>query len=219
MTLDGKIATYTGHSQWITSDKARKLGHKLRDRYDAILVGIGTVLADNPELTTRLGEKSKNPVRIIIDSKARTPLDAKVVCDGKAPTIIAVTHQAPKEKIEALQRLGVEVVILAEGPGGVDLEQLFTLLGKRNITSVLVEGGARINASVLAAGLVDKVYWFIAPKILGGQTAPSPVGGQGVATVDDAVLLKDMKVEAVAEDLLVSAYMVNGEDKDVHRTD
>lgn len=218
MTLDGKIATYTGHSKWITSSEARNMGHQLRDRYDAILVGIGTVLADNPELTTRLDKESKNPVRIVVDSKAKIPLDAKVVCDGKARTIIAVTEKAPQEKVQALLDCGVEVVSVPGSSDEVDLHELFTILGAREITSVLIEGGARINASVLAANLVDKVCWFIAPKIIGGQNAPSPVGGQGVQTVDEAIMLQDIKTQILGEDIVISAYVVKREEKNVYRT-
>lgn len=218
MTLDGKIATHTGHSKWITGPPARQRVHMLRDRFDAILVGIGTVLADDPQLTTRLPEGGRNPVRIIVDSMARTPLNAKVVNDGQAPTIIAVTADAPQDKIAALQEKGVEVLTIANSPEGIDLRRLFKALGEKGITSILIEGGAKINAAALAANLVDKVYWFIAPKIIGGSTAPGPVGGLGVTMLDDASLLEDISTEIVGDDILISAYVRQREGRDVYRT-
>lgn len=216
MSLDGKIASHTGHSQWITGGKSREVVHQLRDRYDAILVGIGTVLADNPSLTTRLQIQGKNPLRIIVDSKARIPLDAQVITDG-LPTILAVTAQAPQEKLDALQACGATVITTETKQGRVDLMQLFEILGERGITSILVEGGANINASVLEENLVDKIKWFIAPKIIGGNDAPGPVGGIGVADVNHATLFEDIKMENIGEDILISAYLRNREGRDVYR--
>ncbi|WP_094602719.1 Riboflavin biosynthesis protein RibD [Sporomusa silvacetica DSM 10669] len=218
MSLDGKIAAYTGHSKWITGSAAREYVHRLRDIYDGILVGIGTVLTDNPKLTTRLPEGSRNPVRIIIDTMARTPLTANVVTDNQAPTIIAVSQAAPPERIAALRSHGVEVLVLAQTPLGVNLRQLFKILGERRITSVFVEGGAAINASLLAANLIDKVYCFIAPKILGGKAAPGPVGGTGVETVDQAILLEDIATQTIGTDVLLNGYITGREGRDVYRT-
>ena len=135
MSLDGKIAAHTGHSQWITGSKAREVVHQLRDQYDGILVGIGTVLADDPSLTTRLETIGKNPLRIIVDSKARIPLDAQVITDG-LPTILAVTTQAPQEKLDALQTCGIKVIVTETKEGRVDLPQLFQILGQQGITSI-----------------------------------------------------------------------------------
>ncbi|TWH49092.1 bifunctional diaminohydroxyphosphoribosylaminopyrimidine deaminase/5-amino-6-(5-phosphoribosylamino)uracil reductase RibD [Sporomusa sp. KB1] len=218
MSLDGKIAAYTGHSKWITGPVAREYVHRLRDIYDGILVGIGTVLTDNPRLTTRLPAGGQNPVRIIIDTMARTPLTANVITDKQAPTIIAVSQAAPPERIAALQSHGVEVLVLARSPLGVDLRQLFTILGERRITSVFVEGGAAINASLLAANLIDKVYCFIAPKILGGKAAPGPVGGIGVETVDQAILLEDIATQTIGTDVLLNGYITGREGRNVYRT-
>jgi len=217
MSLDGKIAAYTGHSQWITGSAARERVHTLRDCYDGILVGIGTVLADAPNLTTRLSTEGKNPIRIIVDSLARTPLDAHVIVDGLAPTIIAVTDQAPQSRIDALQQAGATVLVIEGSKAGVDVRRLFEVLGQRQITSILIEGGASINASALENNIVDKVYWFIAPKIIGGQQAPGPVGGQGVADVNQAQFLEDIHIEMVGQDILMSAYMRNREGRDVYR--
>ncbi|SMC55940.1 bifunctional diaminohydroxyphosphoribosylaminopyrimidine deaminase/5-amino-6-(5-phosphoribosylamino)uracil reductase RibD [Sporomusa malonica] len=218
MSLDGKIAAYTGHSKWITSSAAREHVHKLRDTYDGILVGIGTVLADDPELTTRLPESGQNPIRIIVDSMARTPLTAKVVTDNQAPTIIAVSSSAPTERVAALRNRGVEVLVLEQTPIGVNLRHLFKLLGERRITSVFIEGGTAINASVLEANLIDKVHCFIAPKILGGKTAPSPVGGTGIPVVDQAILLEETTAELIGTDILITGYITGREGQDVHRT-
>lgn len=217
MSLDGRIATHTGHSKWITGPAARGYGHKLRDIYDGILVGIGTVLADNPELTARLPEGGQNPVRIIVDSMARTPLDAKVVTDKKAPTIIAVSSAAPAARIAALRSQDVEVMIVEQTESGIDLRQLFQQLGARRITSILVEGGAAINASVLAANLIDKVHFFIAPKIIGGQMAPGPVAGSGAESVDQAIMLEDTSTQILGGDILINGYITKREGRDVYR--
>lgn len=217
MSLDGKIAAHTGHSQWITGSKSREVVHQLRDRYDAILVGIGTVLADNPSLTTRLQTPGKNPLRIIVDSKARIPLDAQVIKDG-LPTVLAVTAEAPQDKLDALQACGITIVTTEAKQGRVDLPQLFKILGQQGITSILVEGGASINASLLAENMVDKIKWFIAPKIIGGINAPGPVGGMGVTDVNHATLFEDIKMESIGEDILISAYLRNREGRHVYRT-
>lgn len=218
MTIDGKIATCTGHSNWITGSSARLRVHQLRNSYDGILVGIGTVLADNPELTTRLPQGGKNPVRIVVDTMARTPLSAKLVCDGLAKTIIAVSSDAPPDRVSALKAHGVEILVIPRNDYGLDLRTLFRLLGSNNITSVLIEGGACINASALEANIVDKVEWFIAPKIVGGKNAPGPVGGQGIAELSSANFLEDINTEFIGEDILISAYLRNREGRDVYRT-
>lgn len=219
ITLDGKIATYTGHSKWITSERSREYVHGLRNMYDAILVGIGTVLADDPSLTTRLPGGGKNPIRVIVDSKGRIPLEAKLLCDCEAPVIIAVGPEAPAAKLAALQAKGAEVLTLPLVAGrGVSLRHLFVELGQRNITSILVEGGAEVNASVLAENVVDKVHWFIAPKIIGGKTAPGPVGGLGLSDMAQATVLEDMQVKNIGKDILLTAYMQRREGRDVYRT-
>lgn len=200
-SLDGKIATAAGQSQWISCEESRKFVHRLRDKFDAIMVGIGTVLADNPSLTTRLVE-GKNPVRIVADSQARTPLDSKLLCDGQAKTIIAVTEKAPHEKISRLEELGAEIIFA--GTERVDLKILLEELARREITSVLVEGGGTLNYALLEAGLVDKVFAVIAPKILGGKSALTAVEGEGFKKLSDAVLLKNISVEKLGDDILIS---------------
>ncbi len=209
MSLDGKIATRTGHSQWITGAAARQCGHSLRDRYDAIMVGVGTVLADDPLLTTRLPQGGgKNPLRIVVDSQARTPMTSKVVTDKAAPTLIAVTEQAPAEKIAALQAAGAAVLVTKAKNGRVDLTALMRELGNRQVTSVLLEGGAAVAAAAVAEKLVDKVHFFIAPLIIGGHGAPGPVGGQGVAELTGALRLAEMHTELLDKDLHVEALVL-----------
>lgn len=218
MTLDGKIATYTGSSQWITGPAARRYVHQLRSDCDAVLTGIGTVLADDPALTARI-PGGKNPTRIVLDSMARTPLQAQLLTDQAAPVIIAVTEQAPTERRQALQQAGAEVIVLP-GPAaqGIDLAALFTLLGERSLTSILIEGGAKINAAAIQANVVDKVAWFIAPKLVGGQAAPGPVGGPGLADISNAYRLEDMSIKTIEQDMLVTGYLSQREGRDVYRT-
>lgn len=207
MTLDGKIATASGASKWITGEAARLRVHELRDRYDAILAGIGTALADDPSLTTRLPDRTgKNPVRIIVDSNARLPLTSNVVTDGQAQTIVAVTEAAPEERVAALRAHGVDVLTCGTG-SHVDLVQLMQELGRREIASVLVEGGGTVNFSLLAAGLVDKVHAFVAPKIVGGRTAKTPVEGEGFAQLADSVQLTQLTAESVGGDVLLTGYV------------
>lgn len=203
-SLDGKIATSSGESQWISGIESRRFTHHLRDINDAILIGVGTVLADNPSLTTRLVE-GKNPVRVIVDSKARTPLDSKVVTDKTARTIIAVTTKAPQEKISALKACGVEVI--TAGDELVDLKILMQALAEREITSVLVEGGGTIHFAMLKAGLVDKVLAFVAPKLIGGVNALTAVEGVGFEKLSDVVELKNFMASTIGEDILLSGYV------------
>lgn len=208
VSLDGKIATRSGKSKWITGAEARAYGRQLRDWYDAIMVGIGTVLADDPALTTRLPDGGgRDPVRIILDSRSGIPLNARVLTqESEAPTIIAVTAQAPPEKLEGLRKNGVEALIVNEGPQ-VDLAELMRLLGERGITSVLLEGGAMVHGSAFSAQIVDKVAWFIAPKIIGGRDAPGPVGGMGADSPADAAVLERVKISHLGADLLVEGYL------------
>ena len=203
-SLDGKIATVGGQSKWISSKESRNFVHHLRDVNAGIMVGVGTILADNPSLTARI-DGGKNPVRIVADSMARTPIDARIVGDGQARTIIAVTENAPREKVAALKRYGAEIITAGEGKR-VDLKILMKKIAEREITSVLVEGGGTLNFSLLKAGLVDKVIAFIAPKILGGA-ALTAVEGAGFTNLSDAVQLKNFEVEKIGEDIFISGYI------------
>ncbi|MDN5361045.1 MAG: diaminohydroxyphosphoribosylaminopyrimidine deaminase [Moorella sp. (in: firmicutes)] len=209
LTLDGKIATRTGAARWITGQEARERAHELRDTHDAILVGIGTVLADDPELTTRLpGVRGRDAVRVILDSHLRLPLTARVVSlRSAAPTLVATTAAAPAEAREELAARGVQVLVLPAEAGRVAWQPLLAELARRQITSILVEGGSGVNATALAAGVVDKVIAFIAPKIFGGVEAPGPVGGLGVADPGAAWQLERLAVKRCGEDLMLSGYL------------
>ena len=204
-SLDGKIATVGGDSQWISCVESRKFSHRLRDLNDAILVGVGTVLADNPSLTTRLVE-GKNPVRVIVDSNLKTPLNSKVVTEKFSRTIIATTTNAPPEKISALKNFGVEIIFAGNGER-VDLKFLMSELARREITSVLVEGGGTIHFSMLKEKLVDKIFAFVAPKLIGGKNSLSAVAGAGFEKLSDAVKLKNFTAEKIGEDFLLGGYV------------
>jgi len=210
MTLDGKSATITGDSRWISGEGSRAYVHHLRDEFDAVMVGIGTVLKDDPRLTARLPEGGgKDPIRIIVDSRGRIPLTAKVLnLDSPAKTMIAVTKKAPQDKVEQLRGKGIEVLVLpAVRDDKVDLRELLRELGKREIASVLVEGGGNLNWSLLDAGLVDKIVFFIAPKIVGGDKAPTPVEGMGIRRMTEALLLDEVEVTICGEDIEIIGYI------------
>lgn len=205
-TLDGKIASVTGHSRWITGEAARKQVHELRRAYDAILVGAGTVLADDPELTARHNGElyGRQPVRVILDSRLRTPLTAKVVQDSQAPTWIFTTAESTEEKRSMLADKGVELFVV-DAP--ITVEKVLTVLGERGITSLLVEGGAEVNGSFLQAQAIQKVVSYLSLKLIGGSAAPSPYGGVGIATMDEAVVLKDIQIERAGEtDVRIIGY-------------
>ena len=206
MSLDGKIATAAGESQWITGERARKEAHRLRAVHDAVLVGVGTVLADEPRLTVRK-VRGRSPLRVVVDSEARTPPEAALLTADERPPIIAVTERAPKDRVEALERAGAEVWVGPAADGKVDLRALLRWLAERQIQSVLVEGGGTVAAAALAAGLVDRVYFFIAPLIIGGERARTPVEGEGIARLAEAWRLEGMKVRRIGEDLLISGEM------------
>ncbi len=208
ITLDGKIATRTGASQWITGELARQEGHRLRHAADAILVGIGTVLQDDPRLTTRLpDQQGANPLRVIVDSTLRMPLQAQVTdVASDRRTLIVTTARAPVAHSAALRTRGVEVVCLpAYDDGRVDLEALCCYLGERGVASVLVEGGATLSATLLRRRLIDKVLLFVAPKIIGGDGI-SVVGPCGVETMEQVIHLRDVVSQRLGNDVLLEAY-------------
>ncbi|HUV04477.1 MAG TPA: bifunctional diaminohydroxyphosphoribosylaminopyrimidine deaminase/5-amino-6-(5-phosphoribosylamino)uracil reductase RibD [Armatimonadota bacterium] len=201
MTLDGKIATRTGDSRWITGERARKEVHRLRSRYDAVLVGIGTVLADDPELTVRGIRGAVNPLRVVVDSRASLPLDARVL-DSEAQTLVAVTGNAPEEKVEALRNAGARVLVLPAWAGGqVDLRALMSELSNQGLNGVLLEGGGELAASMLEMGLVDKGLIFIAPKIVGGRSARTPVEGEGIELMSRALGVSKPRIRRFGEDI------------------
>jgi diaminohydroxyphosphoribosylaminopyrimidine deaminase/5-amino-6-(5-phosphoribosylamino)uracil reductase len=215
-SLDGKIATATGESQWLTGEPARAFGHRLRHRVDAILVGLGTALADDPQLTTRLpgGGRTKDPIRVVLDSRLRLPLTARLLhLDSPAPTWVATTEAAPRAKIKTLEQLGAEVLVLpgeldeSGEPGRVALRPLLELLGRRQVQSLLVEGGAETLGTFFEQKLVHRFYFFYAPKFLGGREAPGVLGSRGVAHLMDAPQAQDLTCRRLGTDLLISGYL------------
>ena len=212
MTLDGKIATHTGHSQWITSEEARRQVHELRNEVDGILVGVGTVLKDNPTLTTRLPDRvGKNPIRIILDSQLRTPIEANVVNTKEAQTIIVCATDVDEAKVEQLQQKGVQIIKISKDNSGLNLKEMLKQLYIHGITDILLEGGAEVNASFLRENLIQKVHVYIAPKILGGQHSKTPFGGEDVDYIDNALQLQFDTVKQVGPDLFVIGYPKLGE--------
>ncbi len=207
MSLDGKIATRKGDSQWISGVKSRNFVHELRNQNDAILVGTNTILQDNPQLTCRLKRKGNtHPARIILDRKNRIPLKAKVFANGKAQRVVYVSGPGLSIKREkALAGKNIEILKGKIGKSGFDLKYLMKWLVQNDLTSILIEGGSEINSSAFSAGIVDKVFAFISPILVGGQQAPGPIGGGGVEKIAKAMSLKNMKVSQLGEDLMVEA--------------
>ncbi len=203
-TLDGRIATADGNSQWISSPTSQRLAHKLRSHNDAVMAGVGTVLVDNPQLTARL-VRGRNPSRVILDSRLRVPLDAKVLSNQElAPTIIATTPTADNEGVAALRRMGIEVLIVSQDESGrVDLKKLLKTLGKREISSVLVEGGAETITSFLRLNLADRLVAIVAPKLLGKGI--EAVGNLNITDVNKALKLSFERVYRSGEDIVVEA--------------
>lgn len=211
MTLDGKIATPSGESKWITGEASRAYAMKLRDRMDAILVGINTVLADDPKLTVRRPKaearrpNEKEPRRIVLDAQARTPLTAKVVSDKRSRlTTIVVSRQAPQSRKRALSGTA-QVLVAPSRAGRIDLRWLLSKLGSEDVISLLVEGGGEVNASFLLAGLAQRVAFFYAPKILGGRDARKAVGGDGVKSLKSALTLSEVQWRRLGADWLLTA--------------
>jgi diaminohydroxyphosphoribosylaminopyrimidine deaminase/5-amino-6-(5-phosphoribosylamino)uracil reductase len=204
-SLDGKIATAGGQSQWITGEQARRFVHRLRAESDAVMVGAGTVLADDPLLTVRLVSASKQPLRVVIDGRARTPADARVLKAASAPTMVVIGVSASKQA-EGLRAAGAEVLSLPEADGLIDLGAVLDELGRREITTLLVEGGAALAASLVEARLVDKFIFILAPILIGGGDAPSAVAGAGARTLQEAVRLRDVRVRRLGQDILIEGY-------------
>lgn len=206
MTLDGKIAAANGDSKWITGEAARTLAHRLRKQHDAVLVGIGTVLEDDPELTTRMVQ-GKNPVRVVLDSKLRISLMATVL-NPAAETIIFTSTEADEDKANALNALpNVEVVRLPLVSGKLPIAQVVRVLAERGLTSLLVEGGSEVHGAFYDAGLADRVYAFIAPKIIGGKNALTPVGGNGSEFIAEGWLLEEVEVRKLGTDIMVTGLV------------
>ena len=212
MSLDGKIATRSGDSEWISGSESRKYVHYLRYTADAIMAGANTVIVDNPRLTCRYGatggQVRKQPLRVIVDGRGRTPADAQIFNEpGKV--LLVMGKQVTGEKKKALARAGAEILDLPMDEGRISLEDLLKTLGERQITSILVEGGGILTGSLFDLRLVDKVIAFIGPMIIGGNEAKTAVAGKGIEKVMDAVKLERMMVEKFGEDYMISGYVKN----------
>ncbi len=213
-TLDGKIATRDGDARWITGKEAREFVHILRDRSDAVMVGRGTVAADDPALTTRTDRpESRDAVRVVVDTHAQTPPTAQVIhVESDAPCLIAVAEpevggDEAQERVAKLEQAGAEIIYVPEKEGRVDLSELMCQLGSRDIMSVLVEGGSRLVGGLLEEGLVDKLLFFYAPKILGDDQALSAISGMKAESICDARSVRVHRVEQIGADILVTAYL------------
>ena len=206
MSLDGKIATRTGESKWITSEKSRLEVHNLRNKLSAIMVGVNTVIKDNPELTCRI-ENGNDPIRIIVDSTLKIPMDSKVLQNKDNKTIIVTTKRANINSMQELLKKNIQVIIIEEKNGQVDLSALIKKLGELGIDSILLEGGSTLNYSALEENIVDKVMVYIAPKIIGGESSKTPVGGRGIDKLNDAFKLKNIAINILNEDILVEGYI------------
>ncbi len=206
MTLDGRIATRSGESRWISGEASRAAVHEVRAACDAILVGVGTVLRDNPALTARTAAARRNPVRVVLDSTLRMPLDARVLARDGTPVLVATTPRAHPEVKAQLEAMGVHVVTVGASDGRVDLAALLQELGRRGVLSVLVEGGGAVLGAFADARLIDKVMVFIAPLLIGGP-APMPLAGRGVDRLVDAARLARTEVRRLDGDVVVEGYV------------
>ncbi|MBI5184052.1 MAG: bifunctional diaminohydroxyphosphoribosylaminopyrimidine deaminase/5-amino-6-(5-phosphoribosylamino)uracil reductase RibD [Nitrospinae bacterium] len=211
-SLDGKIATCTGESRWITCKGSREVVHKMRGEVDAVMVGLGTIIKDDPQLTVRMGEDGiKDPKRIILDSSLNIPLKSKVLTmDSRSDTIIVTTEMGDSERIKILEGMGVRVLMVDGKDQRVDLDRLMVRLGEMEVTSVLIEGGAEVYASALETGIVDKIILFLSPKIIGGVNAPGIVGRRGIESLDEAIPVKDIHIQQIGDDIMIEGYLRGG---------
>jgi diaminohydroxyphosphoribosylaminopyrimidine deaminase / 5-amino-6-(5-phosphoribosylamino)uracil reductase len=214
MTADGKIATHTGSSKWVTGQEARGLVAHLRSQMDAVAVGIGTVLADDPLLTSRPGEFGidlpepvHQPLRVVFDSQARLPLGSRILNDAPERTLVLVGDDASSDRVSKIRETGATVELLPKESGHVSIEAALDALGERGVTSVLAECGGTLAGSLLDAGAVDKMHVFISPKIVGSDSAPGPIGGMGKSTMAEAWSLAEVEWSQIGEDLLMCGYV------------
>ncbi len=203
MTLDGKISAYTGDSMWVSNEASRQIVQKLRHNMTGIMVGINTVIKDNPMLTCRI-ENSINPVRIIVDSNLKVPFNSNVLnLKGNDRCIIATLNNSNKDKKLQLKNMGIEIIETTGDNGKINLKELMYKLGKMKIDSILLEGGGTLNFSMLESNLVDKAMFFIAPKIIGGAAAKTPVEGKGIPIMENALRLKNTETKNIDGDILI----------------
>jgi diaminohydroxyphosphoribosylaminopyrimidine deaminase/5-amino-6-(5-phosphoribosylamino)uracil reductase len=205
-TLDGKIATRDGDSKWISGEASRRFVHQLRDQVDGVLVGIGTILKDDPLLTTRI-KRGRDPYRIVLDSRLEIPEKARVIGEFPEKVIIVVTELVPEDQIERLGKRGVRILTVDSKEGKIDLKSCLSRLAKIGIMSLLVEGGTQVNGSFLDEGLIDKLLLFLSPKLIGDHRAPGIFGGRGVSSLQEAIPLKEMKAKRIGEDILLEGYL------------
>jgi len=213
VTLDGKVATRGGHSRWVTGKEAKVAGHRMRDTLDAIAVGVGTVLGDDPTLTCRDVRGGRDPMRVVVDSKLRTPVTAKVGCAAEgsaAPTLIFTTDKAAKRRERNLTAAGAEVIRVADELGKVDVSAVLEELANRELITLMLEGGPRLAGAFWQNGLVDRVVAFVAPKILGDPRGMSMVAGPGVELMTEATTLEEVKVRRMGQDVMISGKVGRG---------
>jgi diaminohydroxyphosphoribosylaminopyrimidine deaminase/5-amino-6-(5-phosphoribosylamino)uracil reductase len=209
MTLDGKIATVKGDSKWISDEEARRYWHKFRATADGIIVGVNTILQDDPLLTVRYAKARRTPVRIVLDTMAHTPMTASVVrTASREPTIIVVGAKAPHKRRKALESAGCEVLqIGTKRKRFINLKNLLQALGERSFTTILIEGGGEVIASAFEDDVVDRILCFVAPKIVGGRLAKSPVEGVGIRAIRDALRLEEVKLKRLGDTILIDGLV------------
>jgi diaminohydroxyphosphoribosylaminopyrimidine deaminase/5-amino-6-(5-phosphoribosylamino)uracil reductase len=211
MTLDGKIAASSGASRWITSPGARRAARALRSEHDAVLVGIGTALADGPRLTPRGSRGAgRRPLRVVLDSEARLPAGAPIFRAARGGPVIVYAAGGPASRIARLEKAGARVVLVRRGPGGVALPEVLADLARRGVRTLLVEGGSEVAWSFLREGAADRIALFVAPRLLGGRAAPGVVGGEGFRRPPEAVRVRDLRVRRIGADLLLTGRIAGG---------
>jgi diaminohydroxyphosphoribosylaminopyrimidine deaminase/5-amino-6-(5-phosphoribosylamino)uracil reductase len=208
LTMDGWSATSTGHSRWVTGDRSRNFVHRLRDMVDGVLVGVGTIIADNPSLTTRIGNRrGKDPIRVIVDTHLRIPQDARVLNpDSDSITLLAIGMDVKPGLLKKFERNGVSIVRCPIKDGRVDLDSLMIELGRRSITSLMVEGGSSVMGSMIREMLIDKFYIFKAPRIFGGDDGFPMARGAGPVMMDKSLMMRDIRIKRFGGDMLVTGY-------------
>ncbi|PTL55427.1 bifunctional diaminohydroxyphosphoribosylaminopyrimidine deaminase/5-amino-6-(5-phosphoribosylamino)uracil reductase RibD [Paraconexibacter algicola] len=208
MTLDGKVATKTGDSKWISSEESRELAHWWRSTVDAVVVGIGTALADDPQLTSRIERATRQPRRVVFDSEARLPLDSALIAAApELPLSVIVSRAAPRTATDALEMAGADVIVAAGENEPARVRSALAALGDRGIASILLEGGPRLAGAFLDAGEIDEVRLFLAPLLLGGRSARDPLEGEGAETISEALRALTLETERIADDILISARL------------
>ncbi len=213
ISLDGKIATISGQSQWITNNKSREDSHIYRSRHDAILTGINTIIRDNPSLTTRLPLGGKNPIRIVLDTNLRTPISSKIIIDKQAETWVVIGNNVNQTKVLEYQKLGIRIIKMPSAK--IEINELITTLGNSGVTSLFIEGGAKIHASFIESGLFNQLILYISPQLIGGSTNPSFFMHSGFHTLLETIKLKFHDVTMIDNDLKVTLIKTEG-NENVH---